>query len=93
MLTLSTEMMPPSWKLNGEGLAVFVERLEKVLRQMLGEGTQLPRTVSTDRGTGMCIPAGKIVNKFEAALGKASFRSYWGSDAHRQAAGSGVVLS
>ena len=84
--------MPSDWKLNGEGLAAFVERLEGVLLKMLGASSRLPRTVFTDRGTGMHIPSGRVVKKYETAIDAAGFKLYWGGDAQRQSPDMGDVL-
>ena len=59
------EVMPAEWKLDGDGLALFVERLPGVLRKMLGREARLHRNVFTDRGTGMCIPKGLVVAKVQ----------------------------
>ena len=81
-----------TWQLNGAGLAQFVERLEDILTKMLGENARLPRTVFTDRGTGMYIPAGKVVRAYEASLDTAGFNLYWGPDAQRQSLDMGGML-
>ena len=59
---------------------------------MLGAEARLPRTVFTDRGTGMYNPAGKIVEKYQTALEAAGFRAFWGEDAARQSPDMGDVL-
>ena len=46
------EVMPEGWQVNGDGLAMFVRRLPRVLRGMLGPDTPLPRTMFTDRPSG-----------------------------------------
>ena len=76
--------MPSTWRLDGAGLAAFVDRLPKVLRKMLGPDAHLPRTVFTDRGTGMYNPSGKIVRQYEEAIRRAGMRVFWGSDAWQQ---------
>ena len=86
------EVMPEAWKLDGDGVAAFVRRLTAVLRKMLGGDAPLPRTIFTDRGTGMYIPSGKIVNKYAAAAEAQGFKVYWGSDASRQSPDMGDVL-
>ena len=78
------ETMPSTWRLDGAGLAAFVDRLPKVLRKMLGPDAHLPRTVFTDRGTGMYNPSGKIVRQYEEAIRRAGMRVFWGSDAWQQ---------
>lgn len=89
---IHVETMPAEWKLDGTGLAAFVERLPRILHQILGPGAKLPRTVFTDRGTGMYTPVGKIVNKYAEALRSAGFVPYWGSDAQRQSPDMGDML-
>ena len=74
-----------TWRCNGAGMAVVVERLESCLRKMLGRDARLPRVLFTDRGTGMYTPAGRIVREYEAAVRRAGFRTFWGADATRQA--------
>ena len=83
---------PETWHLDGGGLAQFVERLPKVLDKMLGANTRKPRTVFTDRGTGMYTGAGKIVREYEQALKDQGFRAYWGQDASKQSPDMGDVL-
>ena len=39
---MHVEVMPADWKLNGKGLALFVERLPRILRKMLGASVRLP---------------------------------------------------
>ena len=51
---------------------------------MLGPDAHLPRTVFTDRGTGMYNPSGKIVRQYEEAIRRAGMRVFWGSDAWQQ---------
>ena len=70
------EVMPAEWKLDGDGLALFVERLPGVLRKMLGREARLPRNVFTDRGTGMYIPKGLVVAKYNAAIDATDFYLY-----------------
>ena len=86
------EVMPEAWHLDGAGLAEFVRRLPKVLEKMLGANTPKPRTVFTDRGTGMYTGAGMICRKFEQALKEEGFRTYWGRDASKQSPDMGDVL-
>ena len=86
------EVMPAEWKLDGDGLALFVERLPGVLRKMLGRKARLPRNVFTDRGTGMYIPTGLVVAKYNAAIDANDFNLYWGTDAQRQSPDMGDIL-
>ena len=78
------EVMPHDWELDGAGLAQFVERLPGLLRRMFGPLARLPRTVFTDRGTGMYSPGGLIVGRFEAAIKESGMRTFWGPDAAMQ---------
>jgi hypothetical protein len=73
-------------------LALFVERLPGVLRKMLGREARLPRNVFTDRGTGMYIPTGLVVAKYNAAIDANDFNLYWGIDAQRQSPDMGDIL-
>ena len=73
-------------------MAAFVARLPRVLRKMLGPSARLPRTVFTDRGTGMYTNAGKIVKKYGEALAAAGFHSFWGHDASAQSPDMGDML-
>ena len=86
------EVMPTDWKLNGKGMALFVERLPAILRKMLGAGARLPRHAFTDRGTGMYNPVGKVVHEYADAMEAASMHLYWGRDAARQSPDMGDVL-
>lgn len=87
------EVMPDTWCLNGEGMATFVERLPGILRRMLGPDARLPRTLFTDRGTGMYEPfQGKVVHKYRDAVAKAGFKLYWGNNAHKQSPDMGDML-
>ena len=52
---------------------------------MLGSNAPLPRTVFTDRGTGMYSAQGRVVHKYADALAEAGFKLYWGRDAAKQA--------
>ena len=86
------EVMPEGWQVNGDGLATFVQRLGRVLRGMLGPGVPLPRTMFTDRGTGMYIPSGQVVEKYKSAALEGGFKLYWGDDASMQSPDMGDVL-
>ena len=79
------EVMPQELALDGAGLAEFVERLPGILRRMLGLNARLPKTVFTDRGTGMYSPQGHIVGYYAEALEEAGFEPFWGHDASQQA--------
>ena len=78
------EVTPADWSLDGLGLAMFVQRLPGILRRLLGVHARLPKTVFTDRGTGMYSPHGSIVSFYEDALEQAGFKPFWGSDAGQQ---------
>ena len=82
--TMHVEVMPSSWRANGQGFAVFVERLPAIMQRLLGAGARRPRTVFTDRGPGMYTSMGMAVKEYSGALGKAGLRSYWGADAAAQ---------
>lgn len=89
---LHVEVLPEDWKLDGEGMAEAASRLPKALRQMLGKEARLPRTLFTDRGTGMYSPGGSVVREYEDAVEKAGIRLYWGPSAKQQAPDLGDVL-
>ena len=59
---------------------------------MLGKEARLPRTLFTDRGTGMYSPGGTVVREYEDAVEKAGVRLYWGPSAKKQAPDLGDVL-
>ena len=79
------EVLPQDWEVDGEGMAFAIRLLPKVLRRMLGESARLPRTLCTDRGTGMYSPAGHVVHEYAAAVEEAGFHLLWGPCAKRQA--------
>ena len=89
---VAIEMLPEAWALNGDGMAGVVASLPQTLRRMLGPRASLPRTLFTDRGTGMYTPLGQVVNAFAAAVGNAGFRLYWGNNAEEQAPDMGDLL-
>ena len=76
------------WRRLGNVCGEVATHLEK----MLGEDARHPRTVFTDRGTGMYIPLGKIVHKYEEAFQHAGFKPYWGDNAGRQSPDMGDLL-
>ena len=59
---------------------------------MLGPRARLPRTVFTDRGTGMYNPQGLAVRAYANAIEQAGFKLYWGRDAQKQSPDMGDVL-
>ena len=87
------EVMPSGCKLDGDGLSSSVHKLLEVLRKMFGPEARLPRNVFTDRGTGMCIPNGTVVDKYSEAIADNGFQLYWDVDAHRQSPDIGDILS
>ena len=89
---VAVEMLPKGWEVDGAGMAEVVELLPGVLRRMLGEDALLPRVLFTDRGTGMYTPNGYIVRDFSNAVDAAGFRTYWGSNAKKQAPDMGDLL-
>ena len=89
---IHVEVMPVDWTLDGRGLAAFVERLPQILSKMLGQGARLPRTVFTDRGTGLYNPQGKVVHAYADAIRRKKFHLFWGPDATRQSPDMGDVL-
>ena len=50
---VAIEMLPEEWALNGDGMAHVVASLAGVLRRLLGPRSTFPRTLWTNRGTGM----------------------------------------
>jgi hypothetical protein len=85
-------MLPPGWRVTGEGMAAAVKQLPDTLRRMLGTDTPLPRMLFTDRGTGVYTPNGHIVSAFSDAVTRAGFRTYWGESAKKQAPDMGDLL-
>ena len=52
----------------------------------------LPRTLFTDRGTGMYAPLGMVVHAYAAAVAAAGFWLHWGQNAEEQAPDVGDLL-
>ena len=77
-------MQSPVGTVTGEGMAVFVQRLPDIMRKMLGPDARLPRTLFTDRGTGLFNSRGKAVRAYSAAVKAAGFKLFWGDDASQQ---------
>ena len=73
-------------------MADVVASLPQTLRRMLGPRALLPRTLFTDRGTGMYTPLGQAVNAYATAASNAGFRLYWGDNAEEQAPDMGDLL-
>ena len=82
--TVHVEVMPDDWTVNGDGLAMFVHRLPDILRKMLGPDARLPKTIFTDRGTGMYTSNGRAVRAYSAAVKAAGLKLFWGEDATQQ---------
>ena len=89
---MHVEVLPEDWKLDGDGMAEAARRLPPALRKMLGKDARLPRTLFTDRGTGMYSPGGNVVRDYEDAVQSAGLRLYWGPSAKKQAPDLGDVL-
>ena len=79
------EVMDDGWTQTGEGMAALVDKLEAILRSMLGNPAQLPRVLFSDRGPGFYQSStGHIVGAYHKALTTTSFRPYAGVDASHQ---------
>ena len=63
---------------------MFVHRLPDILRKMLGPDARLPKTIFTDRGTGMYTSNGRAVRAYGAAVKAAGLKLFWGEDATQQ---------
>ena len=72
------EVMGSAWRQDGAGQALFVERLEALLRKMLGPGVKIPRVACTDRGPGFFTQKGYFVREYKDALSHHGFRAYVG---------------
>ena len=81
---IGVDILPLDWDLDGEGMATVVRRLEGRLRDMLGNDARLPRTLMTDRGTGMYAPSGRVTVAFDRAVDECGFKLFWGPDAKQQ---------
>ena len=66
-------------------MAHVVASLPGILRRMLGPRSTLPRTLWTNRGTGMYSPLGMVVHAYAGAAASAGFRLDWGDNAEEQA--------
>ena len=53
---------------------------------------RLPRTMFTDRGTGMYSGMGSVVHAYEEAVDAEGFKLFWGPDASRQSPDMGDML-
>ena len=89
---VAIDMLPDDWVLNGDGMAHVVASLPRILRRLLPPGSTLPRTLFTDRGTGMYAPLGMVVHAYAAAVASACFRLYWGQNVEEQAPDMGDLL-
>ena len=72
------EVLPNVWEVDGERLASAVGVLPTVLRKMLRNHARLPRTLFTDRETGMCTPGGQAVHQYAKAVEETGFHLFWG---------------
>ena len=75
-----------------DGMAHVVASLPGILRRMLGPRSTLPRTLWTNRGTGMYSPLGMVVHAYAGAAASAGFRLYWEDNAKEQAPDIGDLL-
>ena len=89
---VAMQILPEDWTLTAEGMVAAIKGLTSTLRRMLGANGRLPRTLFTDRGTGMYIPAGQACSAFAEAVADEGFRLYWGADAVRQSPDMGDML-
>jgi hypothetical protein len=77
--------MEHGWQQNGDGMAVFVEKLDRLLGALVGTGGKKPRCVFTDRGPGFYQgSSGGIVLKYKDALDAKGFRSFAGDNSKWQ---------
>ena len=76
--TVHFEVMGSEWEQTGEGQAKFVNKLEAILRKMVGPGQKLPRVVCTDRGPGLFARNGYFIREYKEALSRHGFRAYVG---------------
>ena len=84
---LHVEFMPDGWEQTAEGMAMFVSRLESILRSRLGPSANLPRVVTSDRGPGFYQScSGCITGGYSGALAEHGFRALAGEDASGQPA-------
>ena len=76
------EVMPESWRQNGEGQAFMVSRLPQVLSALFGESAPKPSVLFTDRGPGFYHPStGNICPAYLAALKAYGFSPWVGEHA------------
>ena len=76
------EVMPESWRQNGEGQAFMVSRLPQVLSALFGESAPKPSVSFTDRGPGFYHPStGNICPAYLAALKAYGFSPWAGEHA------------
>ena len=76
------QVMGDDWEQTGAGMAVFIARLPKILRKMVGAEEALPRIVFSDRGPGFYQGStGSIVNAYCTALREHKFRAFAGENA------------
>ena len=79
-----------NWRHNAEeqapdmGDLLLHETAVAWFRGVLGPGSTLPRTLFTDRGTGMYSPLGMVVHAYDGAAASAGFNLYRGDNAEEQ---------
>ena len=81
---VGVDILPLDWTLDGDSMAVVVQRLEGRLRDMLGADARLPRVLMSDCGAGMYAPSGHVVAAYDCAVRECGFKLFWGPDAERQ---------
>ena len=84
---LHIEIMPDEWEQTSEGMAIFVSKLEGILRSRLGASAILPRVIASDRGPGFYVcNTASITHGYSDALDAHGFRAFAGEDASGQPA-------
>ena len=72
------------WGQTGHGMAKFIEKLPRLLRNMCG-ANELPQFVLSDRGPGFDqSSSGAMVDAYKGALGKNELKPFAGEDASWQ---------
>ena len=75
------------WAQTAQGMATMVDKLEGILRKMLGPSAHVPRVVFTDRGPGFYQGStGAICTAYKEALDRHGFRPFAGNNATWQPA-------
>ena len=79
--------MEEDWAQTAQGMASMVDKLDGILRKMLGASAHVPRVVFTDRGPGFYQGStGSICTAYKEALGRHEFRPFAGNNATWQPA-------